>query len=207
MEILARHSTLLNCWKHTSLTHTTSKITFAHLHTSVCKWDRGWSVNGTRCPKTYYDKKYYVMYDSQSWHNILLSTPIPPNPSQPLNPDTGLCWLHRYVVIMSKIFINWLKSGYIQWLLLSLKRKTIRKIWIYVLRDYLWNFDRFLKIFSNIWSHIACKIYIMDLVFWIRSKKLFCQNILKINLGRLSPLKNHGATHTSWNEFKSIDPL
>ena len=29
--ILARHSTLLNCWKHTSLTHTTSKITYAHL--------------------------------------------------------------------------------------------------------------------------------------------------------------------------------
>ena len=55
--ILARHSTLLNCWKHTSLTCTTSKITFAHLHTSVCKWDRGWSVNGTRCPKTYYDRK------------------------------------------------------------------------------------------------------------------------------------------------------
>ena len=65
--ILARHSTLLNCWKHRSLTHTTSKITFAHLHTSVCKWDRGWSVNGTRCPKTYYDKKYYLMYDLQSY--------------------------------------------------------------------------------------------------------------------------------------------
>ena len=109
--ILARHSTLLNCWKHTSLTHTTSKIIFAHLHTSVCKWDRGWSVNGTRCPKTYYDRKYYMMYDSQSWHIILerniilLSTPIPPP-----TPDTGLCWLQRYVVIMSKIFINWLKS-------------------------------------------------------------------------------------------------
>ena len=64
--ILARHSTLLNCWKHTSLTHTTSKIIFAHLHTLVCKWDEGWSVNGTRCPKTYYDRKYYMMYDSQS---------------------------------------------------------------------------------------------------------------------------------------------
>ena len=87
--ILARHSTLLNCWKHTSLTHTTSKIIFAHLHTSVCKWDGGWSVNGTRCPKTYYDRKYYMMYDSQSWHIILetniilLSTPIPPNPLPP----------------------------------------------------------------------------------------------------------------------------
>ena len=148
-----------------------------------------------------------MMYDSQSWNIILeknillLSTPIP------FTPDTGLCWLHRYVVIMSKIFINWLKSGYIYWLLISLKRKTIWKFCLYVLRDSLWNFYRFLKIFSNIWSHIACKIYIMDLVFWIKSKKLVCQNILKINLGRLSPLKNHGTTHTSWNEVKSIDPL
>ena len=131
-----------------------------------------------------------------------------PHPPYPPIPDTGLCWLHRYVVIMSKIFINWLKSGYIQWLLLSLKRKTIRKVCIYVLRNFVWNFDRFLKMFSNIWSHIACKIYIMDLVFWIKSKKIFCQNIVKINLGRLSPIKkNHGATRTCCNEVKSIDPL
>ena len=132
-----------------------------------------------------------MMYDSQSLHIIfetniiLLSTPIPLplTPSYPTTPDTELCWLHMYVVIMSKIFINWLKSGYILWFLLSLKRKTIWKICLYVLRDSLWNFDRFLKIFSNIWSHIACKIYIMDLVFWIKSKKIFCQNILKIYLG------------------------
>ena len=117
--------------------------------------------------------------DTLFWRQISFCFPTPSSssPSHPPTPDTGLCWLHRYVVIMSKIFINWLKSGYIWWLLLSLKRKTIWKICFYVLRDSLWNFDRFLEIFSN----IACKIYIMDLVFWIKSKIIFCQNIVKIN--------------------------
>ena len=115
--ILARHSTLLNCWKDKSITHTTSKIIYAHLHTSVCKWDREWSVNETRCPKTYYGRKNYMMYYSQAWHIILerniilLSTALHPPPHS--TPDTGLCWLRRHDIILSKTFINWLKSGYI----------------------------------------------------------------------------------------------
>ena len=35
----------------------------------------------------------------------------------------------------------------------------------------------------------------MDLVFWIESKKIFSQNIAKINLGRLSPLKKIMGRH------------